>query len=103
MLNNTGGVIQLDGTFLTLQGPLIFTKIVSDSAIVYVGSSSITLANQITFSGNQARYCIVTDVFLVEEYTSHDIVANDFSAVFYKINNLICLFQYMEAREIFLL
>jgi len=57
MLNNTGGVIQLDGTFLTLQGPLIFTKIVSDSAIVYVGSSSITLANQITFSGNQAKYC----------------------------------------------
>ena len=109
VLNNTLGIAWVEGTHLVLQGPVIITKVKSLMAIIYIGSNTIKLENQITFSLNQARYCIMTSIIVMEE-CKLDIVSNNFSVIIYtenepdkyKLNSVICLFQYLKEQPIFM-
>ena len=102
VLNNTVGVIWTEGTILHLLGPTVFTKVSSDGAIINVGTNTVNFGGEILFSLNQATYCIVANTIIVQEYTKLDIIANNFSVMFYaenepekyQINELLCLFQY---------
>ena len=107
MLSNVIGVLWLEGIFLILEGSVTFTNVVSDVAVIYTVMSDIILSNHITFSFNQARYCIVIDDWIaLLEYTKLDIIANNVSVIFYKdielegcLNNMKCLFQYSSMKS----
>ena len=99
MLEDAERVLWVENTNLILVGPVIFTKIVNHVAIIHSVNSLIDITNHITFSLNQADYCIVLEYIVLEEQTKLDIIANNFSVVFYAANDrdkygILCLFQY---------
>ena len=99
------GVIYMESTYLILKGPVTFTKIVSDGGILSTIDSEIFFSNHIIFSLSQAQYCILNYIIVMNNNTKLDIIANNYSVIFYtdtepKLNNLLhyirCLFQYIN-------
>ena len=99
MLRNAVAVIWLEGTELFLKGPVVFTKINSNVAIIHAVKSFIILSNHITFTLNKANYCMVVTYVTLEEDTKMDIIANHFLIVFYTAKGVdMCLFQYYQKQ-----
>jgi len=99
-------VLWVENTNLLLMGPVIFTKIKHHVAIIISAKSKIEVSDGIiTFSLNQADYCIVIEYIVLGGLNSKlAIIANNFSVVFYANNyhdrnSVLCLFQY-EMRNI---
>ena len=101
MLKDAHSVLWVESTKLMLIGPVIFTKIVNHVAIIHSVNNKIFLSNHTTFSLNQANYCIVLEYITLAQQTKLDIIANNFSIVFYAANDhdkfsFVCLFQYEQ-------
>ena len=99
MFNDAIFVIGVESAKLLLIGPVIFTKIANRLAIIHLINSEIIMDNHITFLKNQAKYCIVLKYVTLIQQSKLDIIANNFSMVFYANNNrdkfsFLCLFQY---------
>ena len=99
MLKDADFVLLIKTSFLMLIGPVVFTKIVNHGAIIHLVKGLIVIQNHITFSLNQASYCLVVDHIKIDEPARLDIIANNFSVVIYADNDrdkirYRCLFQY---------
>ena len=105
-IQDTAFVIWLGGIHLVLQGPISFTKIMSEVSIIHVVKGTVNLhGGIIAFSLNQAYCCIVIDYIAIAENTKLVIEANSFSVVFYTehmfVNtnvDTLCTFQYIRTQ-----
>ena len=99
-LKDGNSVLWVKNTHVILMESVIFTKITNHTATILSVDSIIHITDHITFSLNQAKYCIVMEYILLgEQNVKLDIIANNFSVVFYAANfddknSFLCLFQY---------
>ena len=80
----------------------MFTKIVSNVAIIHINLGTFYLIGYVVFSLNQANYCISINYIGLVEYTQLVIAENSFLVIFYthagvyKSFSNFCLFQYVK-------
>jgi len=80
-LNITDVVFWLECTYLKL-GPAIFTRIQS-VAVIYLLTSTIEIDSDVIFTYNHGNYCIIMQYVILQEHSRLDVIANNFSVVFY--------------------
>ncbi|XP_065893254.1 uncharacterized protein [Dysidea avara] len=101
-LKITDVVFWLECTYLKL-GPALFAKIQS-AAIICLLTSEIEIENSVKFTHNQGNYCIIMRYIKLKEHSRLEIIANNFSVVFYAgyghdRYNIMCLFQYEKSIQ----
>ena len=96
MLKDAVSVLLIENTQLILLGPVVFTKITNCVAIIHSVNSYLVIRDHITISLNQAHFCLIFHYIQLKEQAKLDIIANNFSVVFYVDNEFdsLCLFQY---------